>query len=85
MLTPRQLADARATYASMVITGTSLTEAEAMEIAEEFYASDEPARLSALRTHPEMSYEELKAEFQRMGLLKGPTVPKPGPDKIKLD
>ncbi len=42
MLTPSQLADARATYASMVITGTSLSEEEAMEIAERFYASGEP-------------------------------------------
>lgn len=33
MLTPSQLDDVRAAYASMVITGTSLSEAEAMEIA----------------------------------------------------
>ena len=69
MLTPSQLADARATYASMVITGTSLSEEEAMEIAERFYASDEPERIAALRTHPDMSYEEFVAEFQRVGLL----------------
>ena len=71
MLTPSQLADARVTYASMVITGTCLSEAEAMEIAERFYASGEPERIAALPTHPEMSYEELVAEFQRAGLLKG--------------
>lgn len=70
MLTPSQLADARATYASMVITGTSLSEEEAMEIAERFYASDVPERIAALRTHPEMRYEEFVAEFQRVGLIK---------------
>lgn len=69
MLTPSQLDDARATYASMVISGTSLSEAEAMEIAERFYASGEPERIAALRTHPEMSYEEFVAEFQRVGLI----------------
>ena len=77
MLTPIQLAYARETYASMVITGTSLTEAEAMEIAEEFYASDVPERMAKLRTHPDMSYEELVAEFQRAGLLKAPAAHKP--------
>lgn len=77
MLTSSQLANARATYTSMVITGTSLTEAEAMEIAEKFYASDEPERLAALRTHPDMSYEEFVAEFHRVGLLKAPTTHKP--------
>ncbi len=77
MLTPTQLADARATYASMVITGTSLSEAEAMEIAEQFYASGEPERIAAMPTHPDMSYEEFMAEFQRAGLLKGPGAHKP--------
>ncbi len=77
MLTPLQLADARDTYASMVITGTSLTEAEAMEIAEEFYASGELERIAAMPTHPDMSFEELKAEFQRAGLLKAPATHKP--------
>ena len=71
MLTPLQLADARAAYASMVITGTCLSGAEAMEIAARFYASGEPERIAALPTHPEMSYEELVAEFQCAGLLKG--------------
>ena len=69
-MTENQIADARATYASMVITGTSLSEEEAMEIAERFYASGEPERITALRTHPEMSYEEFVAEFQRVGLIK---------------
>lgn len=77
MLTPTQLAAARATYASTVITGTNLNEAEAMAIAEEFYASGEPERIAAMPTHPDMSYEELRAEFQRAGLLKGPTAHKP--------
>ena len=71
MLTPSQIADARATYANMVITGTSLSEDEAMEIAARFYASGEPERIAALRTYPEMRYEEFVAEFQRAGLLKG--------------
>ena len=70
-MTENQRADARAAYASMVITGTSLSEEEAMKIAERFYASGEPERIAALRTHPEMSYEEFVAEFQRAGLLKG--------------
>lgn len=70
MLTPFQLAEARATYASMVITGTSLSEDEAMEIATRFYASDVLERIAAMPTHPEMSYEELVAEFQRAGLLR---------------
>lgn len=59
-MTENQIADARATYASMVITGTSVSEEEAMEIAERFYASDVPERVAALRTHPEMSYEEAR-------------------------
>lgn len=70
-LTTVQLDDARDAYASAVIEGTSLSEAEAMEIAEQFYASDVPERVAALPTHPDMSFEELKAEFVRAGLLKG--------------
>ena len=69
-LTETQSARARATYASMVIEGTSLSEAEATEIAAEFYSSGEPERIAAMPTHPDMSFEELKAEFARAGLLK---------------
>ena len=68
-LTTAQLDDARDAYASAAIEGTSLSEAEAMELAAEFYASDVPERVAALPTHPEMSYEELTAEFARAGLL----------------
>ncbi len=70
MLTPSQLTDARATYASMVITGTSLSEAEAMEIAERFYASGEPGRIAALPTCPSMSYEQIVTAWQQAGLLR---------------
>jgi hypothetical protein len=62
-LTAAQLDDARDAHASAAIEGTNLSEAEAMEIAAEFYASGIPERVAALPTHPEMSYEELPAEF----------------------
>ena len=68
-LTADQSARAQATYASMVIEGTGLSEDAATEIAAEFYASGEPERIAAMPTHPEMSYEELTAEFQRAGVL----------------
>lgn len=71
MLTPSQLTDARDAYASMVITGTSLSEAEAMEIAAEFYASGEPERIAALPPVAGLSYEQIVAAWRQAGLLKG--------------
>ncbi len=68
-LTCVQLDSARTTYASMVIEGTSLSEARAMEIAGEFFASDLPDRIAAVPTRAGMTYDEMVAEFKRAGLL----------------
>ena len=70
MLTPSQLDDVRAAYASMLITGTSLSEAEAMEIATQFYASDVPERIAALPPVAGLSYEQIVAAWRQADLLK---------------
>ena len=71
MLTPSQLDDVRAAYASMLITGTSLSEAEAMEIATQFYASGEPERIAALPPVAGLSYEQIVETWRQAGLLRG--------------
>ncbi|HEY0791023.1 MAG TPA: hypothetical protein VGD78_08155 [Chthoniobacterales bacterium] len=70
-LTSVQRDDARDAHASAVIEGTSLSEAQAMEIAAEVYASGEPERIAALPTRSDMSYEQIVAEWRQAGLLRG--------------
>ena len=70
-LTAAQTEEARAAYANVAIEGTSLSEAEAMEIAAEFYASGEPERIAALPPMASKSYEEIVATWRQAGLLQG--------------
>lgn len=70
-LTAAQTEEARAAYTNVAIEGTSLSEAEAMEIAAEFYASGEPERIAALPPVAGLSYEQIVAAWRQAGLLKG--------------
>ena len=70
-LTAAQTEEARAAYANVAIEGTSLREAEAMEIAAEFHASGEPERIAALPPVAGLSYEQIVAAWRQAGLLRG--------------
>jgi hypothetical protein len=69
-LTAAQTEEARAAYANVAIEGTSLSEAEVMVIAAEFYASGEPERIAALPPVAGLSYEQIVAAWRQAGLLK---------------
>jgi hypothetical protein len=70
-LTAAQTEEALAAYANVAIEGTSLSEAEAMEIAAEFYASGEPERIAALPPTASLSYDQIVVVWRQAGLLKG--------------
>jgi hypothetical protein len=70
-LTGAQTEEARAAYTNVAIERSSLSEAEAMEIAAEFYASGEPERVAALPLMASLRYEQIVAAWRQAGLLKG--------------